>query len=147
MNYANVTRLLKYLEQLKDEGDGDKFVMSQYLSHKGDPESVLRPNDVTNWECGTAGCLAGSWTILNVKAGMPPPISLTQLIEDFVSDFGLTDELLDGYVTNGGWSPKGCLATLDEAIDYLRLCLAEGSMEVELEGAGIFEEELLARAD
>jgi hypothetical protein len=68
MNAANVTRLLTYLEQLKASGEEDKWEMSEYLADREDHD-VLFPHEVTNWHCGTAGCLAGSWAIINVKDG------------------------------------------------------------------------------
>jgi hypothetical protein len=68
MNAANVTRLLTYLEQLKASGEEDKWEMSEYLADREDHD-VLFPHEVTNWHCGTAGCLAGSWAIINVRDG------------------------------------------------------------------------------
>lgn len=130
MNRDNVTRLLTYLEQLKAEGAEDKWVMKQFLADR-DCHIPLSPCEITNWHCGTAGCLAGSWTIIDVKDGGEPPVITRDLITKFSDDFDLSDEERD-YVVNGVWSPSGLDATLDEAIDYLRLCLKEDTMDVRL---------------
>jgi hypothetical protein len=61
-----------------------------------------------------------------------PPVSTTDLLSDFTNDLGLTNEETQ-FIVNGHWSPNSLSATLDEAIAYLRLCLAEGTMDVELD--------------
>jgi hypothetical protein len=130
MNAHNVTRLLTYLEQLKTEGEEDKWDMTQYLSDRGCHESLF-PAEVTNWHCGTAGCLAGSWAILKVKDGGAPPDTASDLVREFGDDFDLT-YVRRCDVVNGRWSPNGIYATLDEAIAYLRLCLEKDRMDVTL---------------
>jgi hypothetical protein len=132
MNVHNVTRLLTYLEGLKAQGEDDKWDMSTYLTDRTDHGMMFYPREVTNWHCGTAGCLAGSWAILKVKDGHVPPVSTTDLLSDFTNDLGLTNEETQ-FIVNGHWSPNSLSATLDEAIAYLRLCLAEGTMDVELD--------------
>jgi hypothetical protein len=130
MNRTNVTRLLTYLEQLKAGGEEDKWDMTQYLSDRRHHESLF-PEDVTNWHCGTAGCLAGSWAILKVKDGGVPPETTSDIVREFGDDFGLT-YIRRCEVTNGHWSANSIRATLDDAIAYLRLCLSEDSMDVKL---------------
>jgi hypothetical protein len=131
MNAANVTRLLTYLEQLKASGEEDKWEMSEYLADREDHD-VLFPHEVTNWHCGTAGCLAGSWAIINVKEGGQPPGELQEIAKRFCDDFELRD-IDRGYVINGRWSRNGIHATLDEAIVYLRRCLIKGTMDVTID--------------
>jgi hypothetical protein len=128
MNRDNVTRLLTYLEQLKAEGAEDKWWMAEYLSDRESHE-VCYPEDVTNWHCGTAGCFAGSWAIIRIKDGDEPPVSVSDIPDDFARDFGL-GPVRKKHVVHGHWSPRGCYATLDEAIAYLRLCLDEDTMDV-----------------
>jgi hypothetical protein len=131
MNRTNVTRLLTYLEQLKAEDAEDKWTMMDYLADR--KSHVARsPQDVTNWHCGTAGCLAGSWAIISVKDGGQPPVRLEDVITKFGDDFGLDERVRDA-VVHGQWSPNGLRATLDEAIAYLRLCLEEDRMNVSLD--------------
>jgi hypothetical protein len=132
MNVHNVTRLLTYLENLKVSGEEDKWDMEAYLTDRTDHSVMLFPGEVTNWHCGTAGCLAGSWSILRVKDGHVPPETTNELTMDFAHDLGLTNEQQNAII-NGYWSPNGLSATLDEAIAYLRLCLAEGTMDVTLD--------------
>jgi hypothetical protein len=128
MNRTNVTRLLTYLEQLKAVGEENKWVMSEYLADR-ERHRCLYPDQVTNWECGTAGCLAGSWVIIKVKNGGEPPKELLSIIDEFAEDFALSSSEVTA-VTTGVWSPKGVHATLDEAIAYLRLCLDKDTMDV-----------------
>jgi hypothetical protein len=128
MNAANVTRLLTYLEQLKASGEEDKWEMSEYLADRKDHGTLL-PHEVTNWHCGTAGCLAGSWAIINVKEGGQPPGELQEIAKRFCNDFELFDRDRC-HVINGRWSRNGIHATLDEAIVYLRRCLIKGTMDV-----------------
>jgi hypothetical protein len=130
VNRHNVTRLLTYLEQLKAGGEGDKWDMTQYLSDR-DHHEPLFPEEVTNWHCGTAGCLAGSWAIIKVKDGGKPPETTSDIVREFGDDFELSFvKRCD--ITNGHWSPRGIHASLNEAIAYLRLCLSEDSMDVKL---------------
>lgn len=130
MNAENVTRLLTYLEQLKAGGEEDKWVMCEYLAKRG-THWMLYPDQVTNWHCGTAGCLAGSWAIVKVKDGEAPPESLSDVIREFGNDFDLAKWEKEDVIL-GVWSPNRINATLDEAIAYLRLCLTEGRMDVKL---------------
>jgi hypothetical protein len=130
MNRDNVTRLLTYLEQLKAEGEEDKWWMGEYLSDR-EEHDMLYPGDVTNWHCGTAGCLAGSWAIIKVKDGAEPPETLIDVAIGFDEDFKLDGGERSGII-HGHWSPHGIYATLDEAIAYLRLCLEKDAMDVTL---------------
>jgi hypothetical protein len=130
MNHTNVRRLLSYLEQLKAQGEEDKWVMHEYLADR-EEHDILYPEQITNWHCGTAGCLAGSWAIIKVKEGGEPPVTLADVIAGFGDDFGVDGEAR-GDVIQGAWSPNGIRATLDEAIAYLRLCLEKGTMDVRL---------------
>jgi hypothetical protein len=128
MNRNNVTRLLTYLEQLKAEGEEDKWWMGEYLSDR-EEHDVLYPDQITNWYCGTAGCLAGSWIIIKVKDGDEPPAFLTDIVDHFARDFEL-GPVEKRHVILGRWSPRSIDATLDEAIAYLRLCLDKDTMDV-----------------
>jgi hypothetical protein len=132
MNRANVTRLLTYLVQLKAEGEEDKWWMGEYLSNRGE-HNMLYPSGVTNWHCGTAGCLAGSWAIIKVRDGSVPPETMSDLIFDFRDDFELATCGQKDHVVLGDWSPHGVTASLDEAIAYLRLCLERNTMDVSLD--------------
>jgi hypothetical protein len=131
MNVHNVIRLLTYLEQLKAEGAEDKWIMEEFFADREGHEARY-PDKITNWHCGTAGCLAGSWAIIKVKDGGQPPTNLVDVITQFGDDFGLDEGERSG-VIHGQWSPNSLRATLDEAIDYLRLCLEEGTMDVSLD--------------
>jgi hypothetical protein len=119
----NVKKLLTYLTKLKETGHEEKFKMDHWL-YDIEEHDPVGPDEVTNWHCGTAGCLAGSWYIILKQEDE----DCHTFVEDqFNDDFGLEGEE-SYYVTSGRWSPLGLNATIDEAIAYLTLSLTRGSL-------------------